>query len=190
MLEAINQFIVRCSFSKVKFAALFIGFFGSLRALLFIGETFKVHANGAVPFDLQNELTSEQIFAQLANYADEAYTLYYVFTAIDYAFPLLAGLFLATIWAFVLCHCLPSWYEKFLQHNLFLLLLIPTVFDWMENVTLLTVILAYPEPLYGVAEAAVIAKKIKLATTVTAQASTLLILLTGAVIWLRRRFSR
>ncbi len=190
MLELLNQFIVRCSFSLGGFVLLFVGFAGSLRTLLYIGEKFQPHAAGALPFDLQNSLTTDEIFSQLAGYSDKAYDLYYVFTAIDYFFPLFAGLFLATIWPYVLRHSLPRWYEIALQKNLFVLLLIPTLFDWLENISLLTVIVAFPNELNSAADAAVIAKQIKLATTYLAQASTLLIMLTAVVIAVKGRFTR
>ena len=190
MLEQLNQLIIRCSFSRWKFGLITLGFFGSLRLLLFIGEKFKTYANGALPFDLQNSLTSEDVFAQLDNYTEQAFLLYYVFTAIDYAFPLLAGLFQAVIWAYVLRHNLPRWYETGLQRNLFVLLLIPTLFDWLENIALLATILAFPAELHSAADAAVIVKQAKLAATFTAQGATGLILLTGLLLMLKRRLTR
>jgi hypothetical protein len=190
MLQQLNQLIIRCSFSLWKFVSITLGFFGCLQLLLFIGEKFKPYANGAVPFDLQNSLTSQEIFAQLANYAEQAFPLYYVFTAIDYAFPLLAGLFLAVIWAYVLRHNLPRWYEIALQRNLFVLLLIPTLFDWLENMTLLATIIAFPYELSSAADAAVVVKQAKLATTYTAQGATALILTIGLLLWMKRRLSR
>ena len=189
MLEILNQFIVRCSFSLGRFALLFVGFAGTLQTLMFIGDKFQPHAADALPFDLQNSLTAGEIFSQLANYNQQAYTLYYTFTTIDYFFPLFAGLFLATLWAYILRSTLPHWYEIALQKNLLLLLLIPTLFDWLENISLLTVIVAFPSELRGVAEAAVIAKQIKLATTYLAQGSTLLIMLAGVAIKVKNRLS-
>jgi len=187
MLESLNQYIIRCSFSFWKILLIFIGFAGSLRALMFIGDKFAINAGGHLPFDLQNSLTTEQMFIQLTEYTPQAVTLYYVFTAVDYFFPLLAGLFLATIWAFVLRHTLPRWYEIGLQKNLFLLLLVPALLDWLENILLLSAILMWPETPQNVAEAAVTAKQAKLATTLLAQGSTALIILTGLFIWARNR---
>ena len=190
MLENLNQFIIRCSFSFGKVLLLFIGFFGSLQALLFIGERFGPHAGGALPFDLQNWLTVEEIFAQLPNYTDQAFTLYFVFASIDFLFPLFAGLFLAVLWAWVLRHTQPRWYDRALQSNLFVLLLIPTIFDWVENVMFLSLILSWPNELMLAAQAGVLAKKAKLVTTWMAQGSTALILLFGLIVWASRRLGR
>jgi len=190
MLGQLNQLIIRCSFSLGKFIGITLGFLGCLQLLLFIGEKFKPYANGAVPFDLQNSLTSAEIFSQLDGYTDQAFVLYYVFTAIDYVFPLLAGLFLASICAYVLRHSLPRWYETALQKNLFVLLLIPALFDWLENMALLATIIAFPNELSSAADAAVVVKQIKLATTYTAQAATALLLLAGLLIWVKNRLSR
>ena len=189
MLKPINQFIIRCSCSAWKFALLFAGFFGSLQALLFLGEKFKPYANGAKPFDLQNSLNSDKIFAQLADYSDQAFGLYYIFTSIDYFFPLLAGLFLAAIWAYVLRNNLPRWYEYALQRHLFVVLLIPALFDWLENITLLMTIAAFPVELSSVADAAVIMKQAKLAATTVAQGTTGAIIITGAIMTIKRKLT-
>ncbi|MDG2156372.1 MAG: hypothetical protein P8M26_10550 [Gammaproteobacteria bacterium] len=189
MLKPINQFIIRCSSSPWKFALLFAGFFGSLQALLFIGEKFKPYANGAKPFDLQNSLHSDQIFMQLANYSDKAFGLYYVFTTIDYFFPLFAGLFLATIWAYVLRHNLPGWYEYALRRHLFVLLLIPALFDWLENIMLLITIAAFPAELSAAADTAVIMKQTKLAATTVAQITTAVIVIAGIAITIKRKLT-
>ena len=189
MLSKLNQFIIRCSSSLQIFILLFVGFLATLRGLLFIGEKFQPHAGGALPFDLQNSLSREQIFAQLESYNDQAYNLYYIFTAIDYFFPLFAGLFLAAIWAYALRNSIPRWYQLALQKNLFVLLLIPTAFDWLENIALITTITAFPNELSSTADIAIIAKQIKLASTYLAQGSTLLIILIAAFIALKKRFS-
>jgi len=137
MLERLNQFIIRCSFSAWKFILLFAGFIGSLQVLNMISDKFKLQAGGHEPFDLQNGLTAGQIYEQLSTYTEQAFLLYYSFTAVDYLFPLFAGFFLAAIWAFVLRHTNSRWYEVALQNNLFVLLLVPTFFDYAENIAIL-----------------------------------------------------
>ena len=69
-MNALNQFIIRISKSGWQYVLVFAGFFGTLQALLRIGEHFPEHAADAVPFDLQNQLTVEQIFTQLAGYTE------------------------------------------------------------------------------------------------------------------------
>lgn len=190
MLESLNQFIVRCSFSAWKVLLLFLGFFGSLQALMFIGEKIAVQTGGYPPFDLQNFLTPEELLAQLPQYSDDAISLYLAFTTSDYLFPLFAGLFLATLWAFVLRHTKPRLYDTGVQKNRFVLLLIPTLLDWLENILLLTAIMMWPETPGMVAEAAVIAKQAKLVTTLIAQVSTGLLLVYGLIFWITSKLQQ
>jgi len=190
MLESLNQFIVRCSFSVWKFVMLVAGFAGTLRVMQLIGERFKEYSGGSLPFDLQNSLNSEQVYAQLANYTDYANTLYYIFSAIDFFFPLLAGLMLATICAFVLRHSAPQFYESALQRNLFPILLIPTLFDWLENLTLLATIITWPESPDSAITAAVLAKQVKLGTTALATGATVLVILYGMLNGIKKLFTR
>ena len=183
-MNFLNQLIIRISKSGWLYVMVFAGFFGTLQALLRIADRFPERAAGAVPFDLQNQLTAEQIFTQLAGYTDEAFRLYYVFTAIDYFFPLFAGLFLGATVAFLLRHSLPRWYATAEQKNLFLLFLLATIFDWLENITLLSVIVGYPNKLSTIATLAVAAKMGKLGFVFLFQALTLVLLLFSTGKWL------
>jgi hypothetical protein len=186
-MNALNQFIIRISKSGWLYVFVFAGFFGTLQALLRIGQRFPELAAGAVPFDLQNRLTVEQIFAQLAGYTEEAFELYYIFTAIDYFFPLFAGLFLGATAAFLLRHSLPRWYSIAEQKNLFVLFLLATLFDWLENIAVLSVIAGYPNELSTIATLAVAAKMGKLAFVFLFQGFTLLLLIFCAGQWLVRK---
>ncbi len=186
-MNALNQFIIRISKSGWQYVLVFAGFFGTLQALLRISEHFAELAAGAVPFDLQNQLTVEQIFAQLAGYTEEAFRLYYFFTAIDFFFPLFAGLFLGATIAFLLRHSVPRWYAIAEQKNLFVLFLLATLFDWLENITLLSVIAGYPNELSTIATLAVAAKMGKLAFVFLFQGLALLLLIFCAGKWLARK---
>ncbi len=186
-MNALNQFIIRISKSGWLYVFVFAGFFGTLQALLRIGQRFPELAADAVPFDLQNQLTVEQIFTQLAGYTEEAFQLYYVFTAIDFFFPLFAGLFLGATVAFLLRHSLPRWYTIAEQKNLFVLFLLATLFDWLENITLLSVMAGYPNELSTIATLAVAAKIGKLAFVFLFQGLSLLLLIFSAGLWLARK---
>ena len=186
-MNALNSVIIRISKSGWQYVLVFAGFFGTLQALLRISEHFAELAAGAAPFDLQNQLTVEQIFAQLAAYTEEAFQLYYVFTVIDFFFPLFAGLFLAATVAFLLRHSLPRWYAIAEEKNLFVLFLLATLFDWLENITLLSVIAGYPNELSSIATLAVAAKMGKLAFVFLFQGLTLLLLIFCAGQWLARK---
>lgn len=186
-MNALNSVIIRISKSGWLYVFVFAGFFGTLQALLRIGQRFPELAADAVPFDLQNRLTVEQIFTQLAGYTEEAFQLYYVFTAIDFFFPLFAGLFLGATVAFLLRHSLPRWYAIAEQKNLFVLFLLATLFDWLENITLLSVMAGYPNELSTIATLAVAAKIGKLTFVLLFQGLTVLLLIFCAGLWLARK---
>ena len=186
-MNALNSVIIRISKSGWLYVFVFAGFFGTLQALLRIGKRFPELAAGSVPFDLQNQLTVEQIFTQLAAYTEEAFQLYYVFAAIDFFFPLFAGLFLGATVAFLLRHALPRWYAIAEQKNLFVLFLLATLFDWLENITLLSVMAGYPNELSTIATLAVAAKIGKLAFVFLFQGLSLLLLIFCAGQWLARK---
>jgi len=187
MLSGINRFIIACSQSWWKFLLIFIGQFGTMRILTSITEEFPLVTAGDVPFDMQNTLQSGQIFSQLEGYTDRAFDLYMRFQAVDYFFPLFAGLLLATICAFSLRMASPRLYAVASQRNLFVLLLIPTVFDWLENLSLLYVVNAWPSQADLAANFAVAAKMAKLGSTGIAMLVTLALLLWGTSQWLSRR---
>ena len=186
-MNALNSVIIRISKSAWLYIIVFAGFFGTLQALLRIGQRFPELAAGAAPFDLQNRLSVEQIFTQLAGYTEEAFQLYYVFTTIDFFFPLFAGLFLGATVAFLLRHSLPRWYAIAEQKNLFVLFLLATLFDWLENITLLSVMAGYPNELSSIATLAVAAKMGKLAFVFLFQGLSLLLLIFSAGLWLARK---
>jgi len=187
MLSATTRFIVSCSESWWKVLLLFTGFAASLGTLLQISERFPGTSGGNLPFDMQNDLTPVQVFEQLPAYSEQAFSTYYVFQAVDFAFPLLAGLFLAAVFAFGLRHTAPGWYAVAVARNLLVLMLLATLFDYLENVNFLWVINAWPEPAETAAQLGVLAKKAKLFFMNLANGLTALSLLTAALRWLGTR---
>jgi hypothetical protein len=188
MLQRLNRLIIRISSSGWLFIATTLVFAGSLSALIQIGNAFPAHTGGARPFDLQNGLTADQVFTQLAGYSDRARQLYYLFTAIDYVFPLAAGLFLGGAGAFALRHGLPGVYRAMSQRGLFPLFLIGSAFDWCENVAALTAVLGFPDAPAAVPMLLVAAKRAKLFFVMLTQATVAVLLLIALGGWLRRRF--
>lgn len=187
MLSATTRFIVSCSESWWKVLLLFLGFGGTLAALQQITGRFPGISGGSVPFDMQNDLTASQIFAQLSTYSDEAFSSYYLFQAVDFAFPLLASLFLAALLAFGLRHTASGWYAIAVGKNLLVLMLLPALFDYLENINFLWVIAAWPDPAEIAAQLGVLAKKAKLACVALANGLTALSLLTAAGRWLGQK---
>lgn len=187
MLTSINRFIVACSQSWWKVLLLFLGQSASFQIMAGVTERFPELTAGAVPFDMQNSLTVKQIFAQLAGYSPAAFTEYYLFQAVDFVFPLVAGLFLAAVFAFGMRHAWPAGYDYLNSRNLFTLILLATAFDYLENVNLLWVVSAWPEQATVAAQLGVIAKQAKLACLYLAFAVTGLSLLGAALRWVGRK---
>jgi hypothetical protein len=164
MLGRLQALILRISRTWWLYLIVLLLFIGSLRSLTRIGEHFPKYAAGATPFDLQNDLRADQVYAQLAGYTQPARELYYAFTLIDYAFPFFAGLFITATVAFALRNSLPRLYGALVTRKLLLLLMVPTAFDWLENVTALSTILLYPTEVSWLPTLLVVAKRGKLAT--------------------------
>jgi len=188
MPGAINRFIVRCSESWWKIVLIFIGQSATFQVLNRITGNFPALTAGDIPFDMQNSLTTAQIFSQLSGYSDEAFRQYWIFQAVDYLFPLFAGLLLAVICAAALRTASPRLYQIACERHLFLLLLIPTVFDWSENLGLLWTVAAWPEQADFAASLAVAAKMGKLTTMLISFAATAILLLWGAGVYAHKFF--
>jgi hypothetical protein len=187
MLTKLNSFIINCSQSWWKFLLLLAGQAGTMQVLNGVTREFPAATNGDIPFDMQNSLKPDEIFTQLAGYTDEAFDLYMLFQAVDFFFPLFAGLMLATVCTFALRNVSDKFYALAAAKNLFVLLLIPTLFDWLENINLLWAVLAWPEQINAAANLAVMAKLGKLSTMGVSFLLTGGLLITAAVMWLGRK---
>ncbi|MDP6415238.1 MAG: hypothetical protein QGG54_09475, partial [Gammaproteobacteria bacterium] len=179
-----NNLVIKTSQSPWLFINTFIFAFGSL-AFVFMNINTSFEAIvGAQIFDLQNNLTVDQIFTQLANYDDSARALYHAFLFIDFYFPFFAGLVMAAAGAFAWRHLLPKYYEIICSRNLFIVFLIPTLFDWGENIFALTVVNAWPNELGWAADGLILCKQGKLASIICFQAVVFLSLILALVKWL------
>ncbi len=190
MFRALNGFIMRISASGRLFLAAAVVACVSLAALIGIGAGFRAVSGGALPFDLQHDLTAEQVLAQLPGYTVQARRQYALFTAIDFVFPLAAGLVLAAGAAFCLRRAFPATYASLVQRQLFPLLLSASLLDWCENVAAITAITAFPDTTAAMATALVVAKDLKLTFLAFTQALTLLLALAAAGTWLTGRGAR
>jgi len=179
-----NDLVIRVSQSASLWIMSTVFAFGSLYfVFLNINVPFEAIV-GAQMFDFQNQLTVEQIFAQLPNYDEHARALYTAFMFIDFYFPFFAGLVMAAATAFALRHLSPGFYENLNDKKLFAAFLIPTLFDWGENISAIITVGAYPEELTAAATALVLCKKGKLATVMLFQAIAFLSLIAAALKWL------
>ncbi len=190
MLNKLNGFIVNCSTSWWKFLLLAAGQAGSMSVLMNITQRFPAVTAGYEPFDMQNSLAAAEIFTQLESYTPEAFRLYSIFQAVDYLFPLFAGLVLATAGAFALRHASPDFYASAVNRKLLAWPLIPTVFDWLENVNLLWAVTAWPSQVELAANLAVAAKLCKLTSMYCVFAIVGILLVWAGIRWLAGRFSK
>jgi len=190
-LQSLNDLMLRFSRSWPLFLLAAVVTFGSLYLFTgVIGPRFAELTGGSPPFDLQNALTVDQVYEQLPAYPEDARRLYYLFSAIDFAFPLFASLFLAAIAAFSLRYLWPTGYDWVTERRLWVLLLLPAVFDWAENVFALTVITNYGQELRGAAAMLIYAKLGKLSLVTVSQLLAWGLLLLAAIKWVRVRLSR
>ena len=179
-----NDLAVRTSHSAWLFVMSAVFAFGSLSFVFMNINVAFEPVVGAQMFDFQNNLTTTQIYEQLQNYTEETFALYYAFLFIDFYFPFFAGLVLAAAAAFSWRYLMPARYERIKARNLFALFLLPTLFDWGENLFAITVVGAYPDMLQWAASGLVLCKKAKLATVMLANLVTGLSLVLCALKWL------
>ena len=182
-----HDLVLRTSQSGWLFANTFVFAFGSL-FFVFMNLNMPFEAIvGAQMFDFQNDLTTEQVFAQLKNYDESARALYHAFMFVDFYFPFFAGLFMAAAGAFALRRLTPGFYATAVSRGWFIVFLIPTVFDWGENVFALTVVGAWPEPLGWAATGLVWCKQGKLTTVMLFQGIVALLLVLTLLQWIGRK---
>jgi hypothetical protein len=189
MAAGLQRLIVRISATGTWYFAVLVVAVGSFMTLMRIGATFPAVAGGAAPFDLQNGLVAADVYPQLSGWTPAARQLYFVFSAVDWIFPLAAGLFLAATVAFCLRTSTPRVYTWLSGRTLLPLLLVPTAFDWLENVFAVAAVATYPQGPGWLPAALVVAKRAKLAGLAVVQPLMLGLVLYTAGRWLvsRRR---
>lgn len=190
MLSRLNNLIIDCSLSGWKTALTVVGFGLTMWQLQTVTATFPALTDGHTPFDMQNDLTSAQVYTQLSTYTEEAFGLYTWFQAVDFVFPMVAALMMAVITAFSVRVVMPDTYPKVVGNKLLLLFFVPALFDWLENIGFLWVISLWPEQSAAAANLAIMAKQAKLGTLFYAAQPIFGLLLVLALLklaWLRIR---
>jgi len=176
-----NDLVVRVSHSAWLWVMSVVFAFGSLYfVFLNINVPFEKMV-GAPMFDFQNGLTVEQIFTQLPNYDEQSIALYKAFLFVDFYFPFFAGIVMAAAGAFAWRHLVPNLYATIEARGLFALFLVPTMFDWSENIFAIIVVGAYPDELAWAANLLVLCKLGKLTTMMLLQGIVGLSLVAAAV---------
>jgi hypothetical protein len=186
---ALQRLIVRISATGTWYVLVLALAVGSFTALMRIGAAFPAVAAGNAPFDLQNGLAAGDVYRQLSGWTPAARQLYFVFSAVDWIFPLAAGLFLAATVTFCLRTSAPRAYAWLTGRTLLPLLLAPTAFDWLENVFAVAAVATYPQGPAWLPAALVVAKRAKLAGLAVVQPLMFGLVLYTAGRWLisRRR---
>lgn len=159
--------------------------FSSL-AFLFVLENRFEAMTGLPVFDTQNTLTAASLRQQLPRYQGAALEAYLRFAAFDFVFPFVAALFVAVTWALLLRINPLRVVQRFVW-KLPVYAFLGTGFDYLENISLLSIIFLPTETPLGFAiNAAVFFKRLKLATLVLSNVLTVALLVLAAGAWLRR----
>jgi hypothetical protein len=175
--DALSSVVDRTSERWRRVAVVAVAFAVATVLLMLAGEAFR-DVTGFDPFDLQNSPTADEIRAQLASYPDAATGRYLVFAAIDVVFPLVGALLLASVTAACVRRASPGVYGRALRSHLFLLFLVPTLFDWTENVFAVWLVVAGDPASDFAVDALLLAKSAKLITLVVSQVTC-----TAAIVW-------
>lgn len=158
----------------------------SFAGITSLASQFKA-ITGHEPYDTQNPLTLDAMAAQLPSYMGQGRATYLTFAAVDFVFPAAAALFLALV-ATALLRATPSpLAARLLRWRVPLLLLLTTLFDWLENIALLVVIANAPEMNETAAAAALVFKRLKLVGLFTSVPGVLLLALWTAAVRLWNR---
>ena len=178
-----NDLVIRVSQSAFWWVMSAVFAFGSLYFVFFnLGVPFE-RIVGSPMFDFQNQLTVEQIFEQLPNYDEDATAIYHAFLFVDFYFPFFAGLVVAAAGAFAWRHLAPGFYEMVASRKLFAIFLIPTLFDWSENICASVVVDTYPNEIAWAANLLVLSKMGKLTTMMLGNTIVGVSLAAAAVKW-------
>lgn len=182
-MRTFHAFIIKISHMGKLFLAFVLSFALCLWLLRVVGEQFASVTQGYLPFDLQNELTHAQVGDQLSAYTSASRLWYWLFAVVDFAFPILGGLFTAPAMAFFIRQIWPVLYAQITARHGFVYFTLPTLFDWLENTANLLLINLYP-PLWAEAANAMLAfKQFKLATLFITQGALLLLFALYLITW-------
>jgi hypothetical protein len=169
--------LLRFSRSPLAFIAAVLVFCLSFFGLFRINQAFAVVTGGFQTFDMQNDLDVAGVLAQLPLYTGESRRLYAWFAATDFVFPAAGGLFVGATAAWLMRHGLPSVYARFEARRGFVLFLLPTLFDFLENVAALTVIFLESPPSRPLATILVGFHQLKLGTLILGHGTILVLAL-------------
>ncbi|MBW4436519.1 MAG: hypothetical protein KME04_05260 [Pleurocapsa minor GSE-CHR-MK-17-07R] len=158
----LQNLFLKISRNWILFVVMLVANFASFTILFALEDQFEALA-GIPVYDTQNALTTAQILEQLPLYQGEALNAYLRFAAFDFVFPLVSAIFIAVICTLLLRLNRLKIAQTLLRWRLPLVVLLITLFDYLENVGLLTVLAAAPAPDAAVMNFALVFKQLKLA---------------------------
>ncbi|MBL8045811.1 MAG: hypothetical protein JNL09_04675 [Anaerolineales bacterium] len=182
-MRTFHAFIIKISHMGKLFLAFVMGFALCLWLLRVIGAQFASVTQGHLPFDLQNELSRAAVSEQLSVYTSASRLWYWLFAAVDFAFPLLGGLFTAPAVAFLLRHTQPRLYAQLTTRHGFVYFTMPMLFDWLENIANLLLINFYPPLWAEAANAMLTLKQFKLITLFITQGALVMLFVIFLITW-------
>lgn len=189
-MTGLQNLIIFCSKKLGAFLFVTAAFSVALYSLMQISTAFASVSGGHEPFDMQNTLTAPAIEAQLSAYTSASFSTYWKFTAVDFIFPFAGGLFTASILAFAIRSLFPTLYATLTSKNLLPLFMLPTLFDWLENISVISVLLRYPQNTPALTSAILLFKSLKLTTLTLSQVAVSLLLLGVGIQWLIKLFRK
>lgn len=158
----LQNLFLKISRNWILFVIMLVVNFASFAILFALEDQFEA-LTGIPVYDTQNALTTTQILEQLPLYQGEALNAYLRFAAFDFVFPLVSAVFIAVVCTLLLRLNRLKIAQTLLRWRLPLVVLLITLFDYLENVGLLAVLAAAPSPDAAVMNFALVFKQLKLA---------------------------
>jgi len=184
-MQAVSKVLQRIARTWWLFLLVAVMNFSSIGILFAFEAQFTV-ITGIPVFDTQNDLTSDQIIAELPLYTGPARDAYFRFAAFDFVFPFVAAVFLAVLWTFFLKTMTWQLGRVLLAWHIPLAAFLVTGFDYLENVSILLLLGGGTAPTSGAIEAILLFKKLKLTFLSLSGATTAILCAIAVLNWLAR----
>ncbi|HJP05579.1 MAG: hypothetical protein CL799_09900 [Chromatiales bacterium] len=156
--------------------------------LFYSVDKFAEMTGGLTFMDMQRRLIPEEMFAQAASFSPETVSFYIGWSIFDYAWPLVSFTTSLFICAWLLTFLAEKWQQRFWW--LVAAAYTTVLFDWLENIGFVAVVLSVPDEPLWIAQTASVMHDCKMLFMMTFNLGWWILLPTVIVIEIRRRFSR
>lgn len=144
-------------------AVALVFFLNGLCLVILFGIEGQFKALTEMPvFDTQNDLTRDKILTQIPLYEGEARNIYWAFAAFDFVFPLVGGIFFTLLYGYFLRRFPWGWADQLWRGRFYVLPLLTTAFDYLENVGFIATLLGGTPPSETAMQMALTFKQLKL----------------------------